>query len=158
MRGSKGFWLALTLVATGPLFATDVWRWTDPQGRVHYSDVPVDGAVRVQSSKVRPAGASNSPSPSSAGPAVPATLVGAQRASDQLASEASSRGVQQDVLKKRAEQCNAAKEIYERMISAQRVYKPGANGERTYLTDAELSEARVKARLERDSACSPAAR
>ena len=37
--------------ATSVLLAEDAWKWTDDEGVVHYSDVPVDGAEQVHLSE-----------------------------------------------------------------------------------------------------------
>jgi hypothetical protein len=42
-------WLILlTLLAAGPAAAVPVWKWVDASGQVHYTDVPVPGAERIE--------------------------------------------------------------------------------------------------------------
>jgi hypothetical protein len=65
--------------------------------------------------------------------------------------------VQEDLTKKRAEQCKEATERYDRSIAARRLYRDGKNGERIWLTDAEIEQARVEARRDRDAVCNPGA-
>jgi hypothetical protein len=141
--------------------SADVWRWVDSAGRVHYSDVPVEGAVRVKAAAPRPAGAAPTGNTTGGGaPAAgaPPTLANQSVAiNEQLQGEAAARAVQGDLAKKRAEQCKEATERYDRSIAARRLYRDGKNGERIWLTDAEIEQARVEARRDRDAVCNPGA-
>ncbi len=48
-------WVTLALLAAVTLPASaDIYRWVDAQGRVHYSDKPVEGAQRVKGVDSRP--------------------------------------------------------------------------------------------------------
>ena len=44
--------------------AAEIWRWTDANGVVHYSDNPVPGAVKMSISAPRPSGTGPLPEPS----------------------------------------------------------------------------------------------
>ena len=150
--------LCLTVLATAATAqAADVWRWVDAKGTVHYSDLPIDGAVRVKRGVIVPPGNSSSAggAVTTNAPSWPPPLPGAARADEQLAQGAATRSVQADLAKKRAEQCKAATQSYEQTIAARRLYKAGAKGERVYLTDAELTQTRVQARQDRDAVCAP---
>jgi Domain of unknown function (DUF4124) len=59
----------LLLVVAFDVSATEVWRWKDADGVVHYSDSPVPGAERIN---VGPAPQLGSPSADSGTPAFPA--------------------------------------------------------------------------------------
>jgi hypothetical protein len=141
--------------------SADVWRWVDSTGRVHYSDVPVEGAVRVKAAVPRPAGAA--PAGNAAGSGAPSAGAAPTLANqgvainEKLQGEAATRAVQDDLAKKRAEQCKEATERYDRSIAARRLYRDGKNGERIWLTDAEIEQARVEARRDRDAVCNPGA-
>ncbi len=131
----------------------DVWGWQDAEGKWHYSDVPVQGAKLI-----RKAGRT-APKTAAAGAATASSALAAgDAASSRLAAEAAARGVQADLDKTRAEQCKQASERYDKMIAARRLYKEPTPGQRAYLSDAELAQARVDARRERDEACGSAPR
>ena len=145
------------LALFGLLFAAglahaDVWGWQDAEGKWHYSDRPREGAKLIRSR-----GSSSSRSSDGSAAAVPgaANDTSAQGAAiaERLESESAARAVAADLDKKRAEQCKEATERYDKMIATRRLFREKTAGEREYLTEAELSQARVDARKERDAAC-----
>ncbi len=158
MRASARSLLVLAVIAATCTQAGDVWRWKDAQGVVHYSDVPVLGAVRVKqnvSGGSSSAGQSQGTTASQSGP-VP-TPQGIALAQEQRQQQAAGKAVLQDIAKKRTEQCKAASAQYEQLITSTRIYRE-EKGERTYLSAKELDEARLRVRQERDAVCGPASR
>jgi len=159
---------AVALIMSLPLTAAmaDVYRSVDPQGHVQYSDTPTPGAelVHVQKQGV-PGGltAASSSAPSSA--AAKATNTSATTAptptlakaethvQDQIAQQAAQRAVQQDVDQLRVDQCKKATDDYDNSIRARRIYKTGADGEREYLSDADVEQQRLNLRLAMQAAC-----
>jgi hypothetical protein len=147
---------ALALLLAAGTARADVFRWVDATGGVHYSDVPVEGAVLIRSTvsarqfeaSLASARAASAPAAPNAGAAV----------SNRLADEATQRQIQKDVDKKRSEQCKAATERYEKSVAARRIYREGKNGEREYLSEAELGTARLEAKKMLDESCGAAAR
>jgi len=140
------------------LAQADVWRWKDAQNKWHYSDVPVEGAELIKSTLRIPTPQSGAPEPSADGgqnaaPTVDRVAANGAAAADRVATEATARQVQQDITRKRAEQCKEATSRYEKSIASRRLYREGKNGDRVYLTEAELAQARVDARTDRDTAC-----
>lgn len=149
---------AATLAFAASLAQADVWRWKDAQGNWHYSDVPVEGAQLIKSTtRMPPPQSSAAPEPAAedAPPQPPVDRLAARNAaiSDQLAAEATARKVQDDVRRKREEQCKEATARYERSILARRIFREDKDGQRVYLTEAELEKARIDARTDRDTAC-----
>ena len=141
--------IAPLLALFGLLFAAglahaDVWGWQDAEGKWHYSDRPREGAKLIRSG-----GSSAAAVP---GAANDTSAQGAAIA-ERLESESAARAVAADLDKKRAEQCKEATERYDKMIATRRLFREKTAGEREYLTEAELSQARVDARKERDAAC-----
>ncbi len=130
--------VTLSLLAV-PALAADVYRSVDAQGNVVYTDRPItDGSVRVAVRTTTPAPAAQPASEqTSAKPAADlpdqATIEAAERA--QLAED-------------RAANCEIAKERNERYSTSRRLYRVGADGERVYLNDEQLTEARNEAEAE----------
>jgi hypothetical protein len=158
MRASARSLLVLAVIAATCTQAGDVWRWKDAQGVVHYSDVPVQGAVRVKqnvSSGSSSAGQSQGTTASQSAP-VP-TPQGIALAEEQRQQQVAGKAVLQDIAKKRSEQCKAATAQYEQLITSTRIYRE-EKGERTYLSAKELDETRLRVRQERDAVCGPSSR
>jgi len=133
---------ALVLTGASTLARADVFRWVDEQGVIHYSDEWVPGSVVIRTT-MRPHGESGAAPPSAAN----------TRAGEQIADQANSRAVQQDVAKARDSQCSWAKDRYMKAIASRRVYKEGKDGEREYMTDTEADAYREQARKDVQQAC-----
>ncbi|HEY2418414.1 MAG TPA: hypothetical protein VGH84_10890, partial [Steroidobacteraceae bacterium] len=72
---------------------------------------------------------------------------------DPVKQQAAKQAVQQDVAQTRADQCKKATTDYNQAVDARRIYKPGANGEREYLSDADADQQRLNLRLAMEAVC-----
>jgi predicted lipid-binding transport protein (Tim44 family) len=146
MRHRSALSLAIAaLAACAAARAGDIY--CDNQGR-DCSDRPSPNSTVVHV-KAPPASASNetAPAPDNARKPVDAS------ANAQLKDDASRQAVQKDVAAKRADDCKNAREKYQQSIQAHRIYKLNKAGEREYLSDSELDQARLNSRLEMDRTC-----
>jgi hypothetical protein len=141
---------AIALIMSLPFTAAiaDVYRSVDAQGQVHYSDTPTPGAELVHVQKL---GMQNS-APSAASDAKALAKSDAQ-VHTELAQQNAQRAVQQDVEQTRADQCKKATADYDQSVQARRIYKPGADGEREYMSDADADQMRTSLRLAMQNAC-----
>jgi hypothetical protein len=130
--------------------AADVYRWVDANGRVHYSDRPRAGAERIKVDS-RPTDTEAVEQREQQTYAERAKAEAAQQT--QQGEDAVAKNVAQDVTKTREEQCKKAQADYKIAIESQRLYRTGKDGERVYLTDAEINETRVNARKAVDQLC-----
>ncbi len=148
-----GLGLSLVLAAaTGHADGT-VYKWTDAQGHVHYSDrPPADGAaqaVAVNTGYTHTGQKAQDASPAKAAP----------RPADNPPATASNaeKKVAADLAVAHEGDCKRAKATYETYIRVRHLYKAGGDdanpGEKQFLSDAELEQARVDARREMDEAC-----
>ena len=138
----------VALCASGAVCAGDIY--CNNQGR-DCSDRPSPNAtvVHINGSP----SLSNDSGPSDSGAKAPVDA----NADARLKADATRQAVDKDVAATRATQCKQAQDKYQKAIAARRVYRQNAAGEREYLSDAEMEQARVNARLEVDRACgSPA--
>jgi uncharacterized protein YdcH (DUF465 family) len=143
--------IAITLAgAASVALGEEVYRWTDAQGRVQYSDRWVPGSVLVKTSSVR-----STPSAVDAETSAEQSRVAERddQVNDQISNAESQRTVQQDVAKLREQQCKEATERYEKAIQARRIYKEGPNKERIYASDTEADSYRVQALNDKKAAC-----
>jgi hypothetical protein len=143
----------LGLMVVSLAASADVYKWVDAQGRTHYSDRPdSDNAERlaVASRRTNPSVVAERNATANE----QRQLTDAQ-ATQQRQEQATTKSVRDDVQKTRDQQCKEAEEQYRVAIESQKLYRIGKNGEREYLTSAEIDEARLNARRARDQVCGP---
>jgi hypothetical protein len=128
-------------VAGLPVFAADVYRSVESDGTVVYSDRPGEGTERVTIATLG--------TPSSLSRAAAAAgIAPAQNAApqpEQLGAEVRVEPTPAETAAERVRNCAVAQERAERYRVSQRLYRTLPNGEREYLSDAELDEARAAA-------------
>lgn len=127
--------------------AESVYKWADGKGQIYYTDRPPTAADakllavldRDQSfveEEGGPQGSSNAPPPASGRP-----------------SDSNADRVQQDVDRVRADQCKQAQERYKTYVESRRLFRQTEDGQREYLSDEELMQARIEARQAMDEYC-----
>ena len=143
---------ALLLLAAGTQ-ASEVYKTTDPQGRPIYTDKPQSlpaERIGVTTSSTDPAEAQrryDEEMKQLAATEATAAAAAAKSADAQKARELSAED--------RAKRCQDARQRYESYLNARRLYEPGsAEGERRYLSDAEIDAARADAKRLVDEFCS----
>jgi hypothetical protein len=130
-----------------------VYRWVDAHGIVHYSDQPAaDSAAEELPIRYRKTDRS----------AVQARLkakseleaAGAVREGQESDAEAAADADRKKLLAEREANCKTAKDRVAKYTNALRLYKPGPNGERVYLTNEELDVERADANRAVEQWCS----
>jgi hypothetical protein len=144
--------LVAALLLAGGAQAGDVYVTRDAQGNPVYTDTP----QTVPAQKVDIASASTDP------------VVVQKRYSDEMKqyaqeNEAQAKTDAQSVDTRKAEtltaedkakRCADARQRYQTYMDSHRLYEQGPNGERRYLTDAEIDAARAAAKQVMDEFCS----
>src|ERR1044072_5559084 len=144
--------LTTTVVAfaAGPV-AADVYKFKDDHGNVLYTDKPSTlpaERLNIQSQKTD-------------------TVAVQTRAQEEMkrlqdADKVSQQSSEQNKDQQQAaqltatqkpEQCSKARQRYDTYMNSQRLYEKGENGERRYLSDAELEAARSSAKASMDVMC-----
>ncbi len=99
----------------------------------------------------------SSPAPATA---VPDTAPPAKQSVQQIPapgtpapSQATAQQTAQSTAEDRAQRCVQARQRYQTLMDNWRVYEPGPNGERTYLTSEQIDAARVNAKTAMDQFC-----
>ena len=140
---------ALILASAVTLAQADVYRWVDERGQAHYSDQWMPGSEIIKTSKTHPAGAD-----SGARVADQRTITASNtKVAAQLGEQDNARAVQQDVASRRAVLCKQSKDSYMRAVTSRRVYKEGADGQRSYLSDADADAYREQLRKQVQDYC-----
>ena len=138
----------LALAMASPLALSQVYKWTDANGQVHYGDRAPSNATQVQ-------GPTRPPSPQAEAAPRPATPppgtslnTGPAQATPQQAQQ-----VKRDVDAARVQQCKEARENYEKSIRAQRIFTTNDKGERVYMSVQEADAARLQLKASVDATC-----
>ena len=144
---------ACSFGATASAQESSVYKWVDPQGVPHFSDQPpTDGnaeELAIYYKKTdRAALQASQKAKAELGAAT--DIRQAQEADADSAAEAD----RQKVLAERDATCKAARDRVAKYNTAQRLYKPGPNGERIYLTSEELDVERADATRAVEQFCS----
>ena len=145
------FSAAVLLLASAVAQEAAVYRWVDSAGVVHYSDQPAaDRSVEELPLRYRKTdrGAVQARLKAKSELDAAANLREMQQAEEASAADAD----REKVLAERADACKAARERMAKYTTAHRLYRPGADGERQYLSDEELDVERANAAraVERD--------
>jgi hypothetical protein len=143
-----------TLLTAGAFAEGEVYRWKASDGTWAYSDQPRPGAELISGPIQTADGAdaaegADQPAAPPVADAAPAGDPGAE-VSDAVAAE-----VRAEVAAAKVEQCKKAEEAYQKAITARRITRTDEKGNTVYLNSAEIDAARLKARANRDLACSP---
>jgi hypothetical protein len=136
--------LILALLGTAA-YGADVYRSTGPDGTVSYSDRPQGADAQfVFSATPRPAAAPRAAAqaPAGARPAGAANAAPEAPAVPTLPADGPSSA---ELREQRAKNCEIARERAERYTLSRRLFRTNAAGEREYLDDAAVAEARNKA-------------
>ena len=142
--GLRVLFLAVAICATAVAQEASVYRWVDAQGIVHYSDQPAaDSSAEELPIRYRKTDRG----------ALQARLkakseleeAGNVREGQESDADAAAEADRQKVLAEREATCKSARDRVAKYTNALRLYKPGPNGERVYLTSEELDVERADA-------------
>ena len=138
--------LFLTLPA-----AAQTYKWTDPDGKIHYSDQPPPAAVKDETVIKR--GKNAPPPPAAAAPGDKAKTAGPPKAATPQEQEAEFRKRQvanaekEAAEKKKADEaaekktnCDAAKGQLANLQAGGRITRTNGKGEREFMTDQEVAQ------------------
>jgi hypothetical protein len=152
------FLVALLMAGLTVIAAADtVYKWSDSRGQVHYTDLPptqadakVLGVFHQESSVLDDETASDEGDSGGDGPT---TLPSGNDSDEPPIDREAMAAVQADVSNSKAKQCKEAQERYQRYVESRRLFRETPDGKREYLTDQQLTDARVKAKQSVDESC-----
>ncbi len=143
--------IALTLC--GGVMANEIYKWTDEEGNVHYRDRPTG-----EPSEVRLGISYSSTDKSVVQQQQQARLDSqATRQERRDAADEAERTAAEEATAAagRQKQCDSYRASVERYAQSRRIYREGADGERTYLDDDEMTQARKRLEDHIAENCSP---
>jgi len=142
--------LAFTLALGGNAIAGDIYKWVDAQGNVHYEDRPLsNGAERVAIDSRATDRAEASAKASATSEAWAETMAARREAREEQPSPDELRAEAEE----KQRQCADYRQKLEKMLTSRRLYREDANGERVYLDDSQIDEARANAQTQVEEFC-----
>jgi len=153
--------LALCLLAL-PAWA-DLYKWTDENGKIHYSDQPPPSSVKKSQTIKQQKPAAGAPDVPAAPPGQEGKPTQAKTPADQE-MEFRRRKVQESeeqakaqreaqLAEEKKQECARATARVTALQTGGRVSRYGPNGEQIYLSDAEIAQELIQARKVADSWC-----
>jgi len=142
----------MTLTVAGGALASEIYKWTDENGDVHYEDRPTGAATeeRLQISYNRTDTAAVQRRVE-AGAEYRTARAEAQTAAAKSKEEAAENAA---VAAERAQRCEKSRARLETYLQSRRLYRTDDDGERVYLDDEQRQEARKKAEEQISEFCS----
>lgn len=133
----------LSIAATGTLYGNSIFKWTDEDGNVHYSDLPT-GAAGEERLEITSRPTDRARVQAEMQAQVDAQVLKAQEAAtapqgptpEQLHAETLER----------KEKCNMYRDRQTRFLENRRIYRMDENGERVYYDEEEMQAARDNVR------------
>ena len=139
------------LFAAGQAVADEIYRSTDAEGRVVYSDRRPPGkaeVVRIESTPRDEAAALARARRDLENFAA----LDQQRKSDALAKAAKEKAAE-DAAKSKEQRCTVARDRYRGLMEHSRIYRRDDAGERIYYSAAEIDAERIKSKQRMDEEC-----
>lgn len=131
----------LSLAAAGAVFASDIYKWIDDEGNVHYGDRPVGAEPE------RLAIASRPTDPARIQMQAEARAEARARAAEEKAAEQAggpSPEEEKAAADERAAKCATLREQMQRFVTSRRIYREDEAGERVYLDEEEMQATRQR--------------
>ena len=143
--------LLLAITVTGTVFASEIYKWVDEQGQVHYGDRPTgdttEERLSIRSQPTDPEAVKNQ---------VQARLAAQETTAETMANE--SQGPSKEQLRaeaqEREQKCVTYRDRLERFTYSRHLYRENENGEREYLDEEEMQAARDQVQDQIDEYCS----
>lgn len=139
----KGLIVLGTMAFLATPVIADVYMWRDADGTVHYGDKPGSDNARKLDIETRPTDrtsvAKRYEQRQTARTESNTAMAKQRSQAEQQAADAAAEREQ------KAARCEEARERLRSYVNSRRLYRLDDNGERQYLDDAEISEARARA-------------
>lgn len=134
---------ALVLASSAPLYAGEIYKWTDAEGNVNYGDRPTgDTSAQRMHLTYRRTDTSSLQARADARSDANQSI---RDGLDERADERKTREEERAEAAERQQKCVEYRGKLETMVTARRLYREDENGERQYLDDKQIDEARQRA-------------
>lgn len=141
--------LILAVVASSAAAASEIYKWTDDEGNVHYTDTPMgDPSERLD---IHSQDTDTSAVQAQTQARLDRQAAKAQELADKP-KEPTAAELQAE-RKSKAEECSAARSRLTVLLQSRRIYREDANGERVYLDESDTQAARDAAQKQVEESC-----
>ncbi|HUQ12002.1 MAG TPA: DUF4124 domain-containing protein [Steroidobacteraceae bacterium] len=147
--------LAGTLIQVDLAQAGDVYKYVDERGNTMYTDKPMPGSVRVSSGAQLPPEVQQRASAAQQTANTNQVNNTNQRAADNQSNQRVASQVAKDLESTRADRCKKARDQYQASLNARRIYRENDKGEREFLDEKQMAQARVDTLKEVEAICGP---
>ena len=134
--------VAVALTAGGSALSGEIYKWTDENGNVHYEDRPL-GGDSTERVNIASRSTDNSAVKASIDARRDRVAAREEARAERAAAEAEATEAAQ-AEEDRKQKCSEYRTRMESYLQSQRLYREDENGERTYLDDQQILEARAK--------------
>lgn len=145
--------LAGMIVAAGSAAASEIYKWTDENGTVHYGDRPIGANSAVRLDII-----SEPTDPERVQQIVQARNDARAERREADAARAANEPSPEELRAKaeeRAEKCTEYKDRLQKFVTSRRLYRHDENGERVYLDEEQTLAARAGVQEKVEEYCSP---
>ncbi len=131
----------LAVIAANSAIASDIYKWTDAEGNVHYGDKPVGEEPQRVAIDTQPT------DPARIAQLTQARAETRTARSEAAAEAAAAQATQEDLeaeTAQRAARCTSVKAQMQQLVTSRRLYREDDSGERVYLDESETLAARER--------------
>jgi catalase len=150
MRKTLILFTAASVAFSAAAVAGEIYKWTDENGNVHYEDRPT--GADVERVAVNSSNTDNSAVRASID-ARRARQAAREDANAQREEDAAKAAEVAKITAEREKKCEDSRARMERYLQARRLYREDENGERQYLDDSQIMEARAQAQEDIQAYC-----
>jgi hypothetical protein len=144
--------LFVAMLLSGGAQASDVYKTADSKGQPVYTDRPA--TLPAQRLDVRTQSTDEVEVQQRYDEQMKSYAAAEKARSDQSTDAADKTSADELSATAKTRRCQEARERYDSYMNSRRLYEPGeGDGERRYLSDAEMDDARAKAKLQVDTYC-----
>lgn len=145
--------IAVALASTGSVLASDIYKWVDADGNVHYGDRPAGQQSERMAIESRPTDNAAVRDQYQAGMQA---RVEERTAETEAAAEAAKAAAEKRAeADERRKKCESSRATMERFVHSRRLYREDESGEREYLDEAETLATRQRVEEAVSEYCSP---
>ena len=144
--------VAVALTAGGSALSGEIYKWTDENGNVHYEDRPLGGDATERVNIVSRS-TDNSAVKASIDARRERVAARDEARAERAAADAEAAKAEAEA-EDRRQKCSEYRARMESYLQSQRLYREDENGERTYLDERQIQEARAKVQDQIQEYCS----